>query len=367
MEKNYLKSLLYLFILSLVACHPEGSSVKELQMARSMMEEHPDTALYILERIALTDEMGEEEYATYCLLRVKAQEMNGVRHTSDSGITAAVTFFTRQDKPLQTGQSLYLQGRVYEDMGKDSLAESAYRRALTYTERIKEYRMTERVYTRLSSLCYSQQRYDEAFDMQKLAYNNRLLADNEKNNPSWLWMALPVLIGLALLLSIRHYRKRCVEQREFVVKQERQLATSKQVIAEQKFELAELRKEVKSMKRSLYECSEIVAKVRHVNTLSLTSKEKPVLTELEWGAFLNVLDDTFGFPTYLNQHYPKLSDIDIRICALLREGILSVHIASLMGMTPETLTKRMQRIKNEKMGMGGQNSSLELILRGMCV
>ena len=49
---NNLRILLYMMLLSLAACHPEGTSVKQgLDKAAQLMEQDPDTASIILETI----------------------------------------------------------------------------------------------------------------------------------------------------------------------------------------------------------------------------------------------------------------------------------------------------------------------------
>lgn len=49
-----LRILLYVFVLSLAACHPEGTNVKQgLDKAAQLMEQDPDTASVILETIQM--------------------------------------------------------------------------------------------------------------------------------------------------------------------------------------------------------------------------------------------------------------------------------------------------------------------------
>ena len=49
---NNLRILLYVVVLSLAACHPEGTNVKQgLDKAAQLMGQDPDTASIILENI----------------------------------------------------------------------------------------------------------------------------------------------------------------------------------------------------------------------------------------------------------------------------------------------------------------------------
>lgn len=362
MKIGDLKILLYLFLLSLAACHPDKSMTRELDFANSVIEEEPDTALYMLQRIASPGKLSGEQYATYCLLRTQAEDENHIRHTSDSMISVAVDYFKNSNDSLLKAKSYYYMGRVNEDMNKDSLAVKNYMLALLTLEKTDKYRMTGQICNRLSELYQRLHLYDEALDMQKKAYGNYLLADNRENRlPQYVWMVSGVLL-LALLITFflffRYYQK----QRRLFGKQEKQLSVAHQTISEQKVELTALRKDVSALQKSVYDNSEIVRKVREINT-QVSSNGKVSLSESEWNLYLCTLEQSCLFISRLKKSYPRLTDDDIRICALLKEGVTNANIGSVMNMTSETLSRRMLRIKSDKMNMGEQRVSLENIIR----
>lgn len=71
---NNLRILLYMMLLSLAACHPEGTSVKQgLDKAAQLMAQDPDTASIILETIQ-TSQMNEAQLAEYNLLCTQLNE-----------------------------------------------------------------------------------------------------------------------------------------------------------------------------------------------------------------------------------------------------------------------------------------------------
>ena len=90
---NNLRILLYMMLLSLAACHPEGTSVKQgLDKAAQLMEQDPDTASIILETIQ-SSQMNEAQLAEYnfCLLYTSCEIMNmnyqSVRNLMHRGLT----------------------------------------------------------------------------------------------------------------------------------------------------------------------------------------------------------------------------------------------------------------------------------------
>lgn len=73
---NNLRILLYMMLLSLAACHPEGTSVKQgLDKAAQLMEQDPDTASIILETIQ-SSQMNEAQLAEYNLLCTSVRTYN---------------------------------------------------------------------------------------------------------------------------------------------------------------------------------------------------------------------------------------------------------------------------------------------------
>lgn len=84
---NNLRILLYMMLLSLAACHPEGTSVKQgLDKAAQLMAQDPDTASIILETIQ-TSQMNEAQLAEYNLLCTQLNEDKNIPHSSDKQIS----------------------------------------------------------------------------------------------------------------------------------------------------------------------------------------------------------------------------------------------------------------------------------------
>lgn len=89
---NNLRILLYMMLLSLAACHPEGTSVKQgLDKAAQLMEQDPDTASIILETIQ-SSQMNEAQLAEYNLLCTQLNEDKNIPHSSDKQIKVAYFF-----------------------------------------------------------------------------------------------------------------------------------------------------------------------------------------------------------------------------------------------------------------------------------
>lgn len=194
--------------------------------------------------------------------------------------------------------------------------------------------------------------------------NHEQFANVEREGPlSFYLIASAFMLICICLIVIYRYNLRYINEEKKTGKLKRQLNAAQQTVADYKMEIIALKKDIASMQRSLYNCTDVIVKIRSFNEKSFTGKDKPSLSEQEWHIYFNLLEDTFGFLSRLKHQFPQLTDDDLRICALLKEGVRGAHICTVLGMTQETLTRQMESIKNEKMGLSRQKASLENIIK----
>lgn len=364
MKWGNLKILLYLFIGSLAACHPDRTLNRELEVAGSIVAEEPDTALCILEQIGSPSRLGEKEYAYYCLLRTQAEQESSMAQTSDSFIAVALNYFKTSSDSLLKAKSYYYMGRVEEDLGRDSSAAGNYTTALTVAEKSGDYGLAGEICKHLSGLYKRVGLYDRAFEVQQKAYTNQLLiqkAERRKQTGRVVVsvLALSVLMAAGILFLLRRMKR---IEKEWA-KCRRLLDESDRKLTAGKFEWVSLKKDFSVLQKKYFESDAVITKIRAFNDRAFSPKEKPGLTGSEWNRFLGLLEETYGFVSRIKKMAPRLTDDDVRICALLHEKVTPVTISFVMSMSPETLTRRMQRIKSDKMGKSESKLSLESILR----
>ncbi|MDC2618556.1 tetratricopeptide repeat protein, partial [Bacteroides ovatus] len=104
---NNLRILLYMMLLSLAACHPEGTSVKQgLGKAAQLMAQDPDTASIILETIQ-SSQMNEAQLAEYNLLCTQLNEDKNIPHSSDKQIRQAASYYEKNGNEYQKSKAYY--------------------------------------------------------------------------------------------------------------------------------------------------------------------------------------------------------------------------------------------------------------------
>ena len=113
---NNLRILLYMMLLSLAACHPEGTSVKQgLDKAAQLMEQDPDTASIILETIQ-SSQMNEAQLAEYNLLCTQLNEDKSIPHSSDNQIRHAAYYYEKNGNEYQKSKAYYYLACVESDL-----------------------------------------------------------------------------------------------------------------------------------------------------------------------------------------------------------------------------------------------------------
>lgn len=113
------------------SCRDGGKSESILRTADSLMEEHPDSALYILRRDSLEICRSGKDYRLwYALSRTEADDKCYILHVSDSTMRAAANYYNSHGSDLQRIRANYLLGRVYCDMHLYGHALASFNKAI---------------------------------------------------------------------------------------------------------------------------------------------------------------------------------------------------------------------------------------------
>lgn len=106
-----------------VFCGCRHSVDSHLSAADSLMEEHPDSALAILEGYSLPEDATDYDRALYGMLLTQARYKNFIDETDDSLINASAEYFLERGDKEKTARSLFLKGMI--EMNAKKLGEAA--------------------------------------------------------------------------------------------------------------------------------------------------------------------------------------------------------------------------------------------------
>lgn len=359
-----LRILLYMFVLSLAACHPDGTNVKQgLDKAAQLMEQDPDTASVILENIQMK-QLNEAQLAEYNLLCTQVNEDKNLPHSTDLPIRQSVSYYEKHGDELQKSKAYYYLACVQSDLDQPKEAETHFKEAIKLAALTDKYDYMAKICKRCSLYYQKQGNFDEALEMERKAYASQLLFnDSESNSTVILSSALGLSGIMSLLLGLLWKRNRRVYSQLELFKEEilkKGLESDKLML-----QCNHLEEKYQSLQQQIYDSSPVVSKVRQFKERDLLSSKTPSFSEKDWTELLRLQEGVYGFVSKLKEMSPRLTEEDIRVCAFLREGVQPAYFADLMKLTTETLTRRISRIKTEKLMLVNSKESLEEIVKSL--
>lgn len=361
---NSLRILLYMVLLSLAACHPEGTNVKQgLDKAAQLMEQDPDTAFVILESIQMS-QMNEAQLAEYNLLCTQVNEDKNIPHSSDAQIKQAASYYEMHGNEHQKSKAYYYLACVESDLGQRANAEIYFKKAIKLAALTEEYDYMAKICKRCSLYYQKYGNFDEALEMERKAYASQLMLNDSQNNSSViLSSALSVFCVMSLLLGLLWKKNLYAYSQLNTFKEEMQ---KKNVESDRlMLQCNYLEEKYHSLQQDVYETSPVISKVRQFKERTALSTKIPSFSEKDWTELFRLQENVYGLMSKLKRMSSKLTEEDLRVCAFLREGVQPACFADLMKLTTETLTRRISRIKTDKLMLSNSKESLEDIVKSL--
>lgn len=115
--------LVIVFIAGYVfSCTYNSESEKQLTSAEELMNQHPDSALAILQVIDHSSLCSDKEKARYALLMSQALDKNYIDTTTFDILQPAIDYYTDDGTPDEKLKTFYYQGRIYQNKGDEENA-----------------------------------------------------------------------------------------------------------------------------------------------------------------------------------------------------------------------------------------------------
>lgn len=113
-------------IFSIAACGCSGDMKGRLDRAELLMEEHPDSALSILDSIDVSALHGKRQKARYALLKSMALDKNYIDTTTFDVLQPAIDYYLENGSSDEKFKTYYYQGVIHSNAGNDNLAMISY-------------------------------------------------------------------------------------------------------------------------------------------------------------------------------------------------------------------------------------------------
>ena len=123
--------ILFSVILSNVACDRSYEhALKNLDVAESIMESRPDSALALLNSIDEAQLKGKSRKARYALLKSMALDKNYVDTTTFDILQPAIEYYLKKGTPDEKLRTYYYQGRIYQNKNERDSAVHSFMKGL---------------------------------------------------------------------------------------------------------------------------------------------------------------------------------------------------------------------------------------------
>ena len=178
---NQWKYLLGLLLLFLLACNRAGEHEALFKQVENIVNERPDSAMALLERIEQPETLPDAEWHWGALIWTQAKDKLFIRHTSDSLINGVVAYYDTHGDNHQKALAYYYKGRVNSDLGQLERAIDAFLQASDYSAKTDDHDLTFRILTQMGTL-YARQGLDhQAFDIYREGLDIAIKANDSVN------------------------------------------------------------------------------------------------------------------------------------------------------------------------------------------
>ena len=168
----------------LVSCGTRREYKDALLRAETVMDEHPDSALLILDSLEQHESMFTRHFRMqYQLHRQNAVNKTSDKYTSDSLCQVLVSYFDRHGSVNERVLAHYLLGRAYTDMGDAPQAINSYQDAISAADTTVtgfNYRILSNVYAQMAGLYRHQFLMTNEIEARKKASHYAFRADQPK-------------------------------------------------------------------------------------------------------------------------------------------------------------------------------------------
>ena len=150
----------------------EKTPLPELVHAESVMFDHPDSALHILEAMPMPSARRDKEnHALWCLLLTQAQYKQVMKISSDSLVRIAYDYYKPTNNARRKAMSALYMGGVNYNLGNIEESIRFYLEAKTEMEKTNDYKLGYLVMSGLGRIYLYRNLIEYAFEACQSAYN----------------------------------------------------------------------------------------------------------------------------------------------------------------------------------------------------
>ena len=168
--RNLIPVTLWLTVLlAAVSCGRQGAVSEKLDVAESLMNARPDSALAVLQGIPASAVKGKKASARYALLSSMALDKNCIDTTTFDILQPAIDYYTRNGTPDEQLRTYYYQGRIYQNQGDDAAAMRSFMKGRDLGKRVTDSLLLAHTLVAQGTLYLKQYKTDEFIQNNRAA------------------------------------------------------------------------------------------------------------------------------------------------------------------------------------------------------
>ncbi len=178
---SQMKKAILLLVPLYIFCSCNNSLREQLNIAEKIMNDKPDSAMAMLNRIDIDSIHNRQDKAKYALLHTISLAKNYIFSKNDSIIQIARNYYKRDPKSLYYCLSEFYYGEILQNRGEDTKAMIKFLSIIDAAEELKDHYFLGLLYSDICELYTTQCDFDNTLKYARLEYDNYIKADKPRH------------------------------------------------------------------------------------------------------------------------------------------------------------------------------------------
>lgn len=148
-------------VLTIIGCDRQSIASEKMDLAESLMDSRPDSALSILNAVNVETLNGKKDKARYALLKSMALDKNYIDTTSFDVLQPAIDYFLKKGTADEKLKTYYYQGRIYQNRENNDSAMQSFMRGREYCGQASDTMTMANLLVAQGTILYTTYKFDD--------------------------------------------------------------------------------------------------------------------------------------------------------------------------------------------------------------
>lgn len=173
--------LISIFLLLFYACSKQKDIENILDHAQNILEQHPDSALQLLNSVLFPENLSKSRFNKYNLLLLQAKDKSCQDITSDTVIFTVKDYYLKKEDYPNTALAAFYCGQVWHERNNIEEAVKSYSEAERLADKTENYNLKGLIQANWGILHWEHLSYEKAIELIKSAVEMYGKAKNYRN------------------------------------------------------------------------------------------------------------------------------------------------------------------------------------------